>query len=305
MTIGSVDAGRQFGTRALAIGFMCLACLLFSGLDTIIKSLVDFRTGYFSTDLPILQVIWMRFLMHSVLVFAFLAIVSRGFTFLRSKRPGMQILRSSFMLGATVFNSFALRHLQLSETVTIMFLAPLIVAVVAGPLLGEWIGPRRMLAVMTGFIGVLVVMRPGTDGFHPAMLLSICGTCCLVGYNLTTRVVTGRDSVPTTLLYTTLAGSIMFAPAGISNWVSPQDNYQWMALISTGLFGALGHYFLILSHRDLPAPKVAPFMYSQMLWMVGAGYLFFGNVPDWPVALGGIIILTSGLYLLKRERAQI
>ncbi|MCP1337356.1 DMT family transporter [Futiania mangrovi] len=287
--------------RLVAIGQMCVAVILFSALDATAKVLVYPGGGFFEQTLPPAQVVWMRFTVHIVLAAMILG-VSSGRSFLQARHPWLQLLRSCFMLGATFFNFQAVQYLQLSQTVSIFFAAPLLVAALSGPILGEWIGPRRLMAVVTGFIGVLIVTRPGTEGMHWAMLFSLGAAMSLTCYNIATRWLVGRDTTEVTFFYSALAGMVLFAPVGFSAWQMPESALQWGLLMVPGVLGMTGHYIYILAHRHVPAPIIAPYMYSQIVWMIGLGYLLFGDVPDVWTAVGASVIVASGLYLLHRSR---
>jgi drug/metabolite transporter (DMT)-like permease len=282
----------------LAIGLMCLAWVLFAGLDTTAKYLGT------TTDLPTAQVVWMRFLgqLSAMVVALGLLTVPR---LLRTRRLKTQIARSFLLLGSTLFNFLALKHLRLDQTTTIGFLTPLTVAVLAGPLLGEWIGWRRALAVVVGFAGILVAVRPGFAQVHPAVLFALGGVLCYALFSIVTRYLAPFDRAETTLFYSLFAGTLVMAPLALAEWAWPSSPFIWVLLLSMGLYGGLGHYAFILAHRYAPASIVAPFLYISLISHSTAGFLVFGHVPDtWTLAGAGIVIL-SGLYLLHRERATV
>jgi drug/metabolite transporter (DMT)-like permease len=280
--------------RLKAIGLMVVATLCFAVLDSTAKYLV-------AQGVPVTQVTWLRFVGHV----GFSAIVLWPFALppsLRSARPLIQILRAMLMVVTTGFNFLALRYLQLDQTVTIFFLTPLLVAALAGPLLGEWVGWHRMLAIVAGFFGVLVVMHPGIGTVHWAMLLALVATLGYALYNLATRYLAAFDPAEVTQTYTPLAGVLILAPFALGVWQWPQDAGQWLLLASLGFWGGLGHWLLILAHRSAPAPVLAPFIYVGLIWMSAAGFLVFGDVPTWWTLSGAAIVILSGLYLLARER---
>jgi drug/metabolite transporter (DMT)-like permease len=224
---------------------------------------------------------------------------------LRSVKPLIQIVRSMLMIVTTGFNFLALRYLQLDQTITIFFLTPLLVAALAGPLLGEWVGWHRMLAILAGFAGVLVVMHPGIGTVHWAMLLALIATLGYAFYNLATRYLAAFDPASVTQTYTPLAGVLLLAPFAVGVWHWPDGAGQWLLLASLGFWGGLGHWLLILAHRSAPAAVLAPFIYLGLIWMSAAGFLVFGDVPtEWTLA-GAAIVILSGLYLLARERKQL
>jgi len=224
---------------------------------------------------------------------------------LRSAKPWVQILRSALMVVTTGSNFIALRYLQLDQTVTIFFLTPLVVAALAGPLLNEWVGWHRMLAIIVGFLGVLLVVHPGIGTVHWAMLLALIATFGYALYNLATRYLAAFDPAAVTQTYTPLAGVVIVAAPALAVWHWPESTAQWLLLASLGFWGGLGHWLLILAHRSAPAPVLAPFIYLGLIWMSTLGFLLFGNVPTLWTLSGAAIVIGSGLYLLARERKKL
>lgn len=284
--------------RLKAIGLMALATLCFAGLDSSAKYLVV------AERVPVAEVTWLRFVGHVV----FSAVVLWPFALrpsLRSAKPVLQVLRSGLMVVTTGFNFVALKYLQLDQTITIFFLAPLLVAALAGPLLNEWVGWHRMLAILAGFLGVLLVVHPGIGTVHWAMLLALVATLGYALYNLATRYLAAFDPASVTQTYTPLAGVVILAAPALAVWHSPETMTQWLLLASLGFWGGLGHWLLILAHRSAPAAVLAPFIYIGLIWMSTLGFLVFGNVPTLWTLSGAAIVILSGLYLLARERKQL
>jgi drug/metabolite transporter (DMT)-like permease len=248
-----------------------------------------------------LMVVWARYAFSIVLVLAVINPWTRPGV-LRTRRPLLQAVRSLLLLASTIFNFVALQHLQLAETTTILFATPFAIALIAGPMLGEWVGWRRMIAITVGFFGVLVVMRPGLGGLHPAAFLVLLSVICYAFYNVLTRMLAGHDSSETTMVYSGLAGFMVMTPALPAVWSPPADLLAWLLLVLTGLMGAVGHWLVIRAHVHAPASTLAPFIYLQLLWMAFAGLVVFGQWPDRWTLIGGAIVVASGLYLLHRER---
>jgi drug/metabolite transporter (DMT)-like permease len=281
--------------RLKAIGLMALATLCFAALDSTGKYLIV------KESIPVAQVTWLRFVGHVV----FSAVALWPFAFkpsLRSAKPVVQILRSALMVVTTGFNFIALRYLQLDQTVTIFFLTPLLVAALAGPLLNEWVGWHRMLAILAGFVGVLFVMHPGIGTVHWAMLLALIATFGYALYNLATRYLAAFDPPEVTQTYTPLGGVLILAPFALAAWHWPESALQCLLLASLGFWGGLGHWLLILAHRSAPAPVLAPFIYLGLIWMSFAGFFIFGDVPTLWTLSGAAVVIVSGLYLFGRER---
>jgi drug/metabolite transporter (DMT)-like permease len=294
-----VDPATASSTRPLrAIGLMCLAWALFACLDTTAKYLGT------ATELPAAQVIWMRFLGQFLAMVAALGLIAVP-RLLQTSKLQLQLLRSLLLLSSTAFNFLALRHLRLDQTTTIGFLTPLTVAVLAGPFLGEWIGWRRALGTMVGFAGILLALRPGIADFHPAFLFSFGAMLSYAVFSLITRHLAGFDRAEVTLFYSLFAGTVMVAPLALLQWVWPASTLEWVLLFSMGVYGGLGHYVFILAHRYAPASTVAPFLYISLLTHSTAGFLVFGQVPDWWTLSGAAVVILSGLYLFQRERATL
>jgi len=297
-------AGYAATRPVAAIGLMCLTFGLFACLDTTAKYLGS------ATSLPIAQIVWMRFLGQLAGMMALLGLVAVP-DLLRTRKPGLQIVRSFLLLASTVFNFLALRHLQLDQTTTINFLAPLATAVLAGPLLGEWIGWRRGVAIAVGFCGALVAIRPGfapgfapgLAGVQPAVLLALGTMLCIAFFGIVTRYLAAFDRSEVTLFWSLMAGTLVVAPFALAEWVWPAGASAWLLLLSMGVYGGLGHYAFIVAHRYAPASTLAPFLYISLVTHSTSGYLVFGQVPDrWTLA-GAAIVIATGFYLLHRERA--
>lgn len=287
------DAAHERRQRLIGIAWMCGAVACFACLDAMAK--------YLGGHMDALQVVAMRY----VSAFLLALIISNPFThrgLLVTRRPGLQIVRALLMLATTIFNFLSFRYLQLDESLAILFSTPFLVAIMAGPLLGEWVGWRRWTAIGVGFAGVLVVVRPGLGGMQWAALLSVAAAIFYAGYGIATRMVSRHDSSETTLFYANLIGVIIMLPVLPFVWTAPPSTLDVVLLLAVGAFGSLGHYLLILAHRLAPASVLSPFMYTQLLWATTLGYLVFANVPNHWTLTGAAIVVASGLYLLYRER---
>ena len=172
------------------------------------------------------------------------------------------------------------------------------------PLLGEHVGWRRWTAIVIGFCGVLVVARPGLGGLHPAALLSLGGTVCYAVYVISTRVLSRTDSNETTQFYTNLVGAVGMTAFLPFVWSPPDSLLTGGLMVLIGALGGGGHYLLIRAHRLAPASTLAPFIYTQMIWTTTLGFAVFGDVPHHWTIVGGLIVISSGLYLLHREAVR-
>lgn len=274
---------------------MCGAVCCFAALDACAK--------WLSRSVDPVLVTWARYVSAVLFVSCVLNPWTRP-RLLHSNRLGLQIVRSGLLFLCTLANFIAIRYLQLTETMAIQFAMPLCVALLAGPILGEWAGPRRLAVVLVGFVGVLVVMRPGFGTMHPAMLLSLVNAVAYALYAIITRSLAGHDPPATTITYGGLAGVVLLAPAVPFVWTTPSDPLTWTLLGATGFFGAVGHGLLTLAHTRAPAPVLSPFIYTQIAWMALLGYVVFGDVPDRWTVVGAAIVIASGLYLLAWERGR-
>jgi drug/metabolite transporter (DMT)-like permease len=274
---------------------MCTAIISFAFLDATAKYVVSVAA------VPVLQAAWFRFFSHAVfnvVVFGPRPVL-RAF---KSTRPWLQIFRGIVLFSTTALNFAALRYLQLDLIATVFFLSPFIVAILAGPILGEWIGWRRMIAITLGFSGVLLIVRPGFGGVHWAIIYSFGATIVYAGYAVLTRYLARHDPSIVTQVHTPLAGTILLFPAAAYFWTWPTDVLTWVLLFATGTVGGFGHYLLILAHRHTPAPILAPFTYVGLIFQIALGYAIFADVPSTWTLAGGAVIIMSGLYLLYRER---
>jgi drug/metabolite transporter (DMT)-like permease len=288
------DTAHEFRRlRLTGIGLMCAAVLCFACLDAMAK--------YLGTHMDTLQVVGVRYAAAFFIALMFSNPITRP-SLLRTDRLTLQMLRGALLLGSTVFNFMAFRYLQLDEALAILFSTPFLVAILAGPILGEWVGWRRWTAILVGFAGVLVVVRPGFGGMHWAALLSLGSAFCYAIYNIVTRMLATTDSSETTLFYANLFGAVVMLPILPFIWTPPAHWLDYALMVAVGAFGAGGHYLLILAHRNAPASVLSPFIYTQIVWAVTFGWLVFADVPNrWTIAGAGIVI-ASGLYLLYRER---
>jgi drug/metabolite transporter (DMT)-like permease len=283
------------GQRLTGIVLMCCAVASFSCLDTTGKYLIH--------HMDTLQVVWARYFFAFALSVVFSNPIGQS-GLMKTKRPVLQAGRSALLLLSTVVNLFALRWLQLDEALAILFSTPFMVALLCVPLLGEHVGWRRWTAISVGFFGVLLVTRPGFGGMHPAALLSLISAICYAFYVISTRVLSRTDSSETTQFYTNLVGALVMTAILPFVWKTPDNFFISALMVLIGALGGGGHYLLIRAHRLAPASTLAPFIYSQMLWTTALGFLVFRDVPHRWTIIGGLVVISSGLYLLHREAVR-
>jgi drug/metabolite transporter (DMT)-like permease len=269
---------------------VCFACM-------------DASAKWLGREVPALQIAGMRYAV-SLVVAAFSLRLWRRPELLRARRPVLQWGRAICLIGSTLGCFIAVRTLPLTQLTSINFSAPLLTALLAGPVLGERIGPRRLVAVCVGFAGVLVITRPFGGGLSPAMGFAVIAAVSNAFYFLTTRMISAHDRAETTMLYTSMVGTVIVSPLLLVTWKTPSSWLVWAVLIALGAIGAAGHWLLILAHRYAPASTLAPFFYVQIVGAVLFGLGLFGDTPDRWTIVGGGIVIGSGLYLLYRERVR-
>jgi drug/metabolite transporter (DMT)-like permease len=284
------DSARN---RLTGIGLISLTYVLFTLLDGSAKWLVQ--------SVPVLVVVWLRFLTQTLLASALL-FPMRGLALVRTRHLRWHVVRGLMFCAMTGINFWALQYLQLTVTASIFFTVPILIALMSAPLLGERMDAKRWSAILIGFAGVLVIVRPGSAAFHPAMLLSMVNAVLYAAFNLMTRKLAAYDPPETIQFLPAVVASVVLAPFALAAWETPQGWLEWLMLCLLGVFGGTGHQLLAMAHRYAPASTLAPFLYQQILYMALFGYLVFGSVPDAAVGIGAAIVISSGLYLFARER---
>ncbi len=269
------------------------ATVLFATADTIAK--------YLSNSLPIVEFIWIRYVL-SVLFAAGMA-TQVPFRSLRSRSPRLQFLRGLCVVASSVLFVFGVHRMTMAQATTISFLSPLLITILSIPLLGETVGIRRWAAVATGLLGMLIVVRPGLGGFQPAGLFGVASSFCWALALIITRRIAGTDLPQTTLIWSAAVGAVALSALLPFEAVWPTGRQLVLALI-LGVLASIGQWLVILAHRIAPASVLAPFFYGQLLWVTVSGFLVFGNLPDVWTITGASIIVTSGLYTAHRERVR-
>jgi len=284
------DSARN---RLIGIGLVSGAYVLFTLLDGSAKWLVG--------SMPVIMVVWLRFVMHAIVAGAVL-LPLRGRRLVVTRYWRWHALRALMFIAMTGINFWALQYLQLTVTSSIFFTVPIIIAVLGAVFFGERRDAARWAAILVGFAGVLFIVRPGSAGFHPAMLGSLVNAVLYALFMLMTRRLAAYES-PETIQYLPAVGAaLLLTPLAIARWEWPDTWLEWTVACLLGVFGAIGHHLLALAHRYAPATVIAPFLYQQVLYMAIFGYLVFGDVPPAAVGIGAAIVIASGLYLFQRER---
>lgn len=274
---------------------MCGAAAAFALLNATAK--------YLSADYSVAQLLWARTAGH--LAFVVAAFGPRyGRRLFVTGYPASQLVRSLMLVSSTAFNFAALRYIGLATAATINFTSPLIVALLAVPMLGERVGVRRWAAIGVGFLGVLIVVRPGAEAARAAALLSLGTAACYAVYQVLTRRVAASDPPETTVGYSALVGTVLTSAIVPFSWTAPGSLGVALLMVSMGFTGGLGHYFVARAYLWAPASVVSPFNYMQLLGAVVTGYLVFGDVPGASLWVGAALIIGSGLFVLYSERRR-
>ena len=274
--------------------WMLVAGVCFVGMDALAKHLTQ--------SYPVVQVVWARYVFHFLLLAVVLG--PRLSRTMQTRHLGLQCLRSLLLLGATGLFFTALSFIPLANATAIMFVAPLVVTALAMPLLGERVGPHRWAGVVVGFLGALIIIRPGTDTMDSAAMLAFGAASCYALYQIATRRLSATEAPMTTLAYTALIGVLATSALVPFVWLPPTPPH-WLAMAGLGLLGGAGHFALIKAFQFAPAATVTPFGYSNLIWAVLFGYMIFGDLPDGWTVSGALVIASSGLYIVHRERMRV
>jgi drug/metabolite transporter (DMT)-like permease len=275
---------------------MLLATGCFGCLDTLSKYLVAYY--------PAAALVWLRYVLQTLVMMA-IFLPRMGLQLVRTSSPGLQIVRGLMLVVSSVVFVLALLHMQIAEVASIVFLAPIIVALAGGPLLGERVGARTWLALAGGFTGVLLIIRPGGAAFGWWALLPLACAFMFAGYQILTRKLAGRGDDPiSTLFFPGVIACFVVPPVFPGAFEIPTVPLHAAMLGLIGILGAVGHFMLIRAHAHAPATLLAPFGYTQILVVLTLGWLVFGQLPD-GVALAGIALIAGsglGLVLASRRR---
>lgn len=278
--------------NALGALLTMLAMLCFAGMDAISKFLVaDYAVG---------QMMWIRYIL--VFFFAWFIVRRQGLSnALRTKRPGLQIVRSLVAVVEGGMFVLAFRYLPLADTHAIAATSPLIVIALGAAFLGERAGPARWLAVVAGFIGVMMIIRPGLRVLEWPVLLPLVGAVMWAGYQVLTRLAARHDSPDTSLIWSVLVALVATTFVGPIDWQWPTAG-AWILMVIIAAMGAVAHYALIKALDYAEAGAIQPYNYTLLVWATLLGVLMFGDVPDRWTILGAAIVVASGLYTWHHDR---
>jgi drug/metabolite transporter (DMT)-like permease len=279
----------------------------FKGIALILASTVflgasDVTAKYLSATMPSVEIAWIRFLTFALIMSPAMFRGSPLFA-LRTERLGLQLMRGAALVGSSLFFISGLRYLPIAEASATGFVAPLFVTALSIVFLSEKVGVRRWLATAVGLLGVLIILRPGTSAFHVAAFFPLVSAVAWACTLIMTRMMSGREHVLTTMTYSSIAGLCILSALVPFVWVTP----SWHDIafgVFIGVASTAGQWIVVLAFRYADASVLAPFSYTQLLWVSILGFMVFGEVPDiWTVA-GAIFIVGSGLYTAHRERVR-
>ncbi|HEX5394480.1 MAG TPA: DMT family transporter [Rhodocyclaceae bacterium] len=276
---------------------MLASVFCFASLDAAVKHL--------SATVPVPFLAWVRYLGQLVLMIVFIG-PSMGRGLLRTSRRRAMILRGITMMGTTIFSMMTFRHMPLAEATAVVFITPLLVGLLSGPVLGEKVGRAKWIAIVVGFAGVLLIARPGGGISLEGLGWALATAVAYVIYQLQTRILAPHENTWTLLFYTAWVGSLGMSLALPTFWTVPDiHGFDWVLLFSMGALGGGGHYLLTRAFRYAPASTLSPLLYAQLIWAALYGALFFDHWPSHISLLGMAIIVSSslGLALLERHRS--
>jgi len=285
-------AERQGGGVVLVVA----ACACFAALDT--------GSKYVSATVPMMLVIWIRYVMQMVFIGAVLVPRSGGASF-APRHPLLQVVRGLLLIVCSMLAFLSLKHMPVGEFTAIVMISPLLVTLLSALTLKEPVSMLRWTLVSGGFVGAMIVIRPGSEAFNWAMLLPLLLVLVNASFQVITSKLSRSDAAGTTHLITGLVGLVLSSLALPFFWITPDSASTWAILLGLGVLGTVGHYFLIIGYSRAPASSLTPYLYSHIAFATIGGWLVFAHVPDgW--ALFGIVVITvcGGVGLLASAREQ-
>jgi drug/metabolite transporter (DMT)-like permease len=274
------------GILLMTLGMFCL-------------SVNDMTYKNLTMNFPVWEAVFFRALSGSII--SLIMVYRTGIGSIKTKKPVRHFVRAFSSVGCVVLYIFGIKYLLLSENIAIAHSAPIIAALLAVPILGEKIGLHRVAAIVIGFVGVMIIIKPGTDLFQIKSLLPIGSALFMASVYISTRSLMSTESSTSIVFYYSFAllfTSIIFFP---SDFIIP-DLFNLTLALSLGIMGSLGHYFMSQAAKNADVAVTSPFEYSSFIFVGLMGYFFFYEIPTNSVIIGGILIIISGVYVAYRER---
>src|SRR3954463_6070167 len=271
-------------------------------LSTIFLGCSDVTAKYLSSSLPSIEITWIRFVTFA-LMFTPVMLPGSPLHAMRTERLGLQLMRGAALLGSSLFFISGLRFLPIAEASATGFVAPLFVTALSIIFLGEKVGRRRWMATALGLVGVIIILRPGSGAFHPAAFFPIVSALAWACTLIMTRIMSGSERAVTIMTYSSIAGVCILSALVPFVWIAP----SWHDIlfgVFIGIASTAGQWIVVLAFRYADASVLAPFSYTQLLWVSILGFVVFGEVPDIWTVTGAVFIVASGLYTAHRERVR-
>ena len=279
----------------IGVGLMLLAMMILPFLDVVAKTLGQ-------QQMPVIQIVWARMAFGALLTLPF-ALRIGGTRALWPDRPWYHSLRAALLILATFFFFFALKFLPIADALAIFFVQPLVVTALSPLILKETVGPRRWIAVAIGFIGTLIIIRPGFAEVNPGTFLALAAGTCLALYFLMTRRIAGQTHAVITTFHTSLIGTALATCFVVFVWQAPSVS-QWVLLALIGLIATVGHFLIVRAYDHAEASLLAPLAYTEIVMATVAGWWFFGDFPDGWTFVGVAILISCAIYISVRERSK-
>ena len=285
---------NQTNPNAKGILWQIIGMLFFGSMDAVSKHL--------TSSLPVIEILWVRYLFFALFGFL-LAVHYSGLRGLRTSIPFLQIARGLALVFEIVLFTYAFRYLPLADAHVMAASVPLIVLALAVPILKERVGHRRWFAVVLGFLGVLIILRPGFGNWQPILFLPLLGAFGFAVYLVLTRMAAKFDTIGTSAFYTGVVGLSVLTIFLPLEWKTPTiEEWGWLLLAS--VLGLCGHISVIKALSMAEASVLQPFFYVVLVWATFLGFLIFDDIPDFITIIGACIIVGSGLYAWYRERVN-
>ena len=296
MTVNAPKGGPPTDRILRAILSTVLAMACFAVLNAMSKTLST--SGY-----PVIEVIWARYFFAFLFMLA-MFLPRSGRRLFAIRRLDTQVVRGLLLFFSSYLFFHGVVYLPLATAAAISLSSPIIVTALSPRLLGEQVGPRRWAAVVVGFVGALIVVRPGHAGFEWHALLIVASTVCSAFYQLFSRRYGQTERPDASATVATIVGTVAATPFVPFDWVAPLSTWHALLFVGMGIMAGTGHYFLTIAYSQAPAAVVSPFNYTQLIGSAILGYAVFHDFPDFWTWVGAAVIVASGLYIGYRERVR-
>lgn len=277
--------------------------ILLASLVTVSFSVLDTAGKWLGTHIPLIEIVWLRFAIAAMIaLLLFMPKMTRAE--ICGENIKIQVLRAIMMTAMTFLNFAGLMHLQLAQANALLFFSPIIIALISTIFLKEKLSLNIWIAIVGGFLGVLIILDPWGTSFHPAMFFILGHATIYALFNILTRKMASNSSPEITILFSTILPTLFLLPFVISEWQNPTHWLDYVMFLIAGVFGFLGHYLLAVAYRFAKPTTISPFFYQQILYMIFLGWLVFDQVPQIHVLFGALIVIGCGLYLLFTENMR-